>query len=123
MAAATIFIFDDDQDILLMCGIVLKQKGYNVASSDVCDDIVNRVLKINPDLVIMDNKIPPTGGIAATKVLKNDPATKHIPVLFFTANTEVEKLSAEAGADGYIKKPFSLDEFENSISAMLEKTQ
>jgi two-component system cell cycle response regulator DivK len=121
MQGSTIFIFDDDQDILLMCGIVLKQQGYTVATSDVCDDIVNRVSTVNPDVVIMDNKIPPYGGISATKTLKGDPSTKNIPVLFFSANTQVEQLSREAGADAYIQKPFNLDEFEKAISDLVNK--
>ncbi len=116
---ASIYLFDDDQDILIMCGIVLKQRGYEVFTSHVCDDIVERISAVSPDLIIMDNKIPPDGGINATKKLKADPKTASIPVLFFSANINVEKLSQEAGADEYIQKPFDIAGFETTIERML----
>lgn len=116
---ASIYLFDDDQDILIMCGIVLKQRGYEVFSSHVCDDIVERISAVRPDLIIMDNKIPPDGGINATRILKGNPDTAAIPVLFFSANINVEKLSQEAGADEYIQKPFDIATFEATVERML----
>lgn len=102
-----------------MCGIVLKQRGYEVFSSHVCDDIVERISAVRPNLIIMDNKIPPDGGINATRILKGNPDTAAIPVLFFSANINVEKLSQEAGADEYIQKPFDIATFEATVERML----
>lgn len=121
MYGSSIYIFDDDQDILLMCGIVLRQQGYQVFTSQDCNDIVDKVTKVKPDLVIMDNKIPPDGGTGATRTLKNDPTTRDIPVLFFSANLKVEQLSKEAGAEEYIQKPFDLSQFESTIERMIRK--
>lgn len=113
--AGSIFIFDDDKDVLMMCGIVLESQGYAVNTCNVTDDIINRVSGVKPDLVIMDNKIPPYGGINAIQALKKDPLTSDIPVLFFSANIQVEQMSQEAGADAYIQKPFDLDDFEKIV--------
>lgn len=121
MYGSSIYIFDDDQDILLMCGIVLRQQGYQVFTCQDCNDIVDKVTKVNPDLIIMDNKIPPDGGTGATQVLKSNPATRDIPVLFFSANLKVEQLSKEAGAEEYIQKPFDLSEFETVIERLIRK--
>jgi CheY-like chemotaxis protein len=119
--AGSVFIFDDDQDVLLMCGIVLQKQGYEVNTCHVTDDIVSRVADARPDLVIMDNKIPPYGGISATQILKKDPATRDIPVLFFSANLQVEQLSQEAGADAFIQKPFNLSDFENTVYELVHR--
>jgi DNA-binding response OmpR family regulator len=122
MSNATIYLFDDDADILLMCQIVLQRQGYEVYTSTSCESIVEKVLSVNAGLVIMDNKIPPEGGIKATQLLKNDPATLHIPVIFSSANLDVERLSREAGADHYLSKPFELIEFENLVASIFNRT-
>lgn len=119
--SATIYLFDDDADILLMCQIVLQRQGYEVYISDTCESIIEKVTAVNADLVIMDNKIPPEGGIKAIQLLKKDPATSTIPVIFSSANLDVERLSVEAGADYYLSKPFELTEFENLVASIIKR--
>jgi CheY-like chemotaxis protein len=121
MSKPTIYLFDDDADILLMCTIVLQRQGYEVHSAPGCDGIVEKVKNTGAGLVIMDNKIPPEGGIKATQMLKNDPATRSIPVIFSSANLEVEKLSREAGADYFLSKPFDLADFENMVASIFNR--
>jgi CheY-like chemotaxis protein len=86
-----------------------------------CESIVEKVTEANAALVIMDNKIPPEGGIKAIQLLKNNPATQNIPVIFSSANLEVERLSHEAGADYHLSKPFELTEFENLVASILNR--
>ncbi|HEX2627865.1 MAG TPA: response regulator [Chitinophagaceae bacterium] len=119
--SATIYLFDDDADILLMCQIVLQRQGYEVYTSDTCESIVEKVTSVNAALVIMDNKIPPEGGIKAIQLLKNNPATSGIPVIFSSANLDVERLSHEAGADYHISKPFELSEFEDLVASIINR--
>lgn len=121
MSTSTIYLFDDDADILLMCQIVLQRQGYEVHTSTSCESIVEKVAGVNTALVIMDNKIPPEGGIKAIQLLKSDPATKNIPVIFSSANLDVERLSREAGADYYLSKPFELTEFENLVASIINR--
>ena len=111
----TIYIFDDDEDIRMMCSIVLKQSGYIVHSAGNCEDIISKVRAVNPDVVLMDNSIPPDGGVVATKQLLSSPETSHIPVIYFSANTNVHQVSIEAGAPFYIQKPFDLDALESIL--------
>jgi CheY-like chemotaxis protein len=119
--SATIYLFDDDADILLMCQIVLQRQGYEVHTSMTCESIVEKVTEVNAALVIMDNKIPPEGGIKAIQLLKNDPATKNIPVIFSSANLDVGRLSREAGADYHLSKPFELAEFEDLVASVINR--
>src|SRR5712675_1414693 len=108
-----VMIFDDDTDLLKVCSIVLKAKNYEVFGYHKCNDIVQEVKSHSPDVILMDNWIPDTGGVKATQQIKNDVLLKSIPVVFFSANDSVQELAAEAGADFFLRKPFEIDELEN----------
>ncbi|MNW07478.1 Polar-differentiation response regulator DivK [compost metagenome] len=72
-----------------------------------------------PDIIFMDNWLPDVGGIDATRELKGHPTLKNIPVIYFTANNDVKSLAEQAGADGYLSKPFDIQELENIINKHL----
>lgn len=112
----SIFIFDDDTDILELCRILLSRKGYTVYTSNSCNDVVEQVIARQPGVILMDNKIPDTGGIAAVQALKNDGRTSALPVIFFSANTNVKELSEQAGADRFLQKPFDILSLENMVA-------
>ena len=105
-----VLIFDDDADILEVCAIVLETNGFAVTTESNCEDLLRKVLNCEPDVVLMDNKIPPVGGIAATQEIKAASAWRNLPIVYFSANQDIARLAAEAGADVYIEKPFDLDE-------------
>jgi two-component system cell cycle response regulator DivK len=105
-----VLIFDDDTDILEVCTIVLETNGFEVVTESNCEDLLRKVLDCSPDVVLMDNKIPPIGGITATREIKAMPAFRSLPVVYFSANQDIARLAAEAGADHYIEKPFDLDQ-------------
>ena len=69
----------------------------------------------------MDNWIPDDGGIIATQTLKKDENLKHIPVIYFSANSDIELLANHAGAETYLAKPFDLEELERVINDLLLK--
>ena len=104
-----VLIFDDDADICNVCSIVLETSGFEVATHDNCNDIVQKVADCRPDVILLDNKIPPTGGIDASRELKASADYQQLPIVFFSANLDIARLAAEAGADFYIEKPFELD--------------
>lgn len=64
----------------------------------------------------MDNWIPDEGGILATRKLKAFEQLKDIPVVYFSANSDIQTLAAEAGADSYLAKPFDLDDLTNAVN-------
>lgn len=114
-------IFDDDNDILDVCTIILKGKGFDVKTELSCDHIIAKIHTYSPDVIMMDNKIPPEGGVAAARKIKYEPATSHIPVIFFSANTHVEALSKQAEADYFLQKPFDIVELEDLIMKSVAK--
>ena len=104
-----ILIFDDDADILEVCTILLEDKGFETYTQNNCEDVLQKLDHVLPDVVLMDNKIPPNGGIPASRVIRASPDHARLPIVFFSANQDVARLAAEAGADSYIEKPFDLD--------------
>lgn len=114
-----VMVLDDDHDTLTLCSIILTAKGYQVITFDESSDIVSKVKKTAPDVIVMDNWIPDKGGIEATREIKKHPEFQNIPVIFFSANNEVHKLAEEAGAECYLAKPFDVEEFETLVEKML----
>ncbi|GAB3923434.1 response regulator [Mucilaginibacter myungsuensis] len=120
-AEKKVIIFDDDEDILSICSYILEQQGWTVFTYTDCNDIVNRVSGIIPAVILMDNWIPDAGGIIATQTLKGDPELKNIPVIYFSANSDIQSLANHAGAETYLAKPFDLDDLEKVINRVLKK--
>ena len=120
-AEKTIIIFDDDEDILSICSFILEEQGWKVYAYTNCNQIAEKVLAVLPDVIIMDNWIPDDGGIIATQTLKKNEALKNIPVVYFSANSDIELLANHAGAEIYLAKPFDLEELENVINKVLAK--
>lgn len=110
-----ILILDDDSDILFFCSHVFESMGFNVVTSENCNNIIKKVEETRADIILIDNWIPDIGGIKAIKILKKTEHLKDIPVILFSANSNLVELAQEAGADGYLKKPFDLDELEKIV--------
>lgn len=112
-----ILICDDDTDILSICEYILQELGWEVSTRTHCNELVNLVLELKPDLILMDNWIPDCGGIVATQQLKQDPELRKIPIIYFSANNDIKKLAQEAGADSFLAKPFDIKELESVVSS------
>jgi two-component system cell cycle response regulator DivK len=118
---ASVLIFDDDADLLDICSIVLKSRGLEVTGRINCTEIIKDLETCRPNVIIMDNWIPDKGGVKAIQVIKSIDEFKDIPVIFFTANTNIEQLASEAGADYFLQKPFELSELENLVDEAVRK--
>jgi len=114
-----IIIFDDDEDILSICIYVLEEQGWEVHAFTDCNNVAEKVSGIHPDVILMDNWIPDAGGIIATQTLKKNDELKNIPVIYFSANSDIQLLANHAGAESYLAKPFDLHQLENVINNVL----
>lgn len=110
-----VFIFDDNTDILELCTFILEDAGYEIKTSSTSNNIIAQVSAYIPDIIFMDNWLPDIGGIEATRELKGHDTLRNIPVIYFSANNDVMSLADQAGADGYLSKPFDIQELENII--------
>ncbi|MGB4398912.1 MAG: response regulator [Daejeonella sp.] len=116
-----ILIIDDDQDILDLTEFLLQEIGYKVVAS-LTANILDDVLQVNPDLILLDDWLESTSGHQLCKVLKTEQATKHIPVVIFSASTGLEKIAKDCFADDYINKPFDINYLQDVIADLLQST-
>lgn len=105
-----IAVFDDDQDLLNIFRFLFEDEGFEVQTFQNCDQVVEKVNAISPDLILMDNWIPSTGGEFAVQQLKSHADLKNIPVIYVSANNDVKEIAARAGADRFLAKPFEFDD-------------
>ena len=106
---------DDEQDILDIIEMILSDGGWDVVTTQHVDDIIGQVEKAAPNVILMDNWIPNSGGIVATQTIKKHPDFKKIPVIYITANSDIQALANEAGAEFSVAKPFDLDLLEKVV--------
>jgi len=114
-----IIIFDDDEDILAICSYILEEDGWQVTAFPDCNNLIDHISTIKPDVILMDNWIPDEGGIVATQLIKATKSLQHIPVVYFSANSDIETLAATAKADMYLPKPFDLDKLKEILTKAL----
>ncbi|MEO6838468.1 MAG: response regulator [Ginsengibacter sp.] len=114
-----ILIYDDDKEISILCKMILQNQNYKVESRATCDNIINDIKTMNPSLILMDLWIPTVGGEKSLKLIRENPVSKNLPVLFFSANDDIEKISKRAGASGYVRKPFDITSFKEIINSWI----
>lgn len=107
-----ILIIDDDLDQLRLLVTALRNASYRVSVALNGDQGYARATVLIPDLIFLDVRMPGRNGITIARLLKANPSTQHIPILFLSALTdENERLAGlRAGAVDYIGKPFYVDE-------------
>lgn len=107
-AKKKILIVDDEEPIILLLKTILGVYGYDSCDTHSPKSTFERVEREKPDLVILDIAMPELDGYEVCRQLKKNPASKHIPVVMITALAleQDRKMAMEAGADGFILKPF-----------------
>ncbi|WP_166332980.1 response regulator [Sphingobacterium chungjuense] len=114
-----VLIFEDDSATAELSGIIVSQLGFEVAYRSETNDVLNDVLIEKPDLIIMDNWIPGQGGLLSVELLKQTSETSHIPIIFYSANTDFANLATSSKADAYLIKPFNLTDLEAMIGRLI----
>jgi CheY-like chemotaxis protein len=114
-AMGRIVVIDDDEDILEIMQLIL-QDVHEVTTS-ICGLILKQLGTVLPDLIIIDDWLQNEKGSELCRQLKQDPVTAKIPVLLFTAQHNGEKIAKEAGANGFISKPFDLESLLEQVNS------
>ena len=119
----TVLIVEDNPANLKLASFLLNGAGYTVISATDAEAGLTLARNERPDLILMDIQLPGMDGLEATALLKQEDATRGIPVIALTAlamKGDEERIRA-AGCDGYVAKPIAYKEFLATIAARLAR--
>ena len=116
-----VLVVEDDRLSLTVLRQLLTVQGYEILQSSEGWDGINRARNEQPDLIVMDIKLPDISGLDATLLLKQDDQTKAIPIISVTAClTPEDKANAlKSGCSAYIAKPVKVDELLRTVELFL----
>jgi CheY-like chemotaxis protein len=120
---AKILIAEDERDIRDLVAFTLRFAGYEVFTAANGEEAVELAPNINPDLILMDVRMPRMTGYEACRIMKLNPDLKDIPIVFLSAKgqeTEIQQ-GLEAGAEEYLLKPFAPDQLTSHVKTILAK--
>lgn len=109
MAKKKVLIIEDEKPICSLVKVNLESEGYQVSCAYTGEAGLKKATASPPDLVILDLFLPNLDGWEVCRRLKKDKKTSKIPVLMLTISSDTQK-GYEAGADRYLKKPFTIDD-------------
>ena len=123
MAKQKILIVEDEESLLKLESILLTSKGYDVRGVSNGRETLDAIAEEKPDLVLLDIMLPEIDGFEVCQRIKDDPATKEIPVIMLTAKKSREDMARgeKVGADWYITKPFKSVMVIETIQRFLAK--
>jgi CheY-like chemotaxis protein len=111
-----ILIVEDNPDILELYSIMLGHDNYEILGKNRGEEIESVIGNFSPDVIVLDMLLAGLDGLDVCKQVKNDPSTRHIPVIMVSAHASGLERSAEAGAEFFIAKPFKMATFLDTIS-------
>lgn len=123
-AGRKILLVEDNLDNQAVYRLILEHSGFQVILTERGDEAVEIARSELPDLILMDISIPGMDGWEATRILKGDDGTAHIPVIALTAHAfeKDRERAEELGCDGYMAKPIEPRRALAVVVEVLEKT-
>jgi two-component system alkaline phosphatase synthesis response regulator PhoP len=125
MLTQRILVVDDDHEVVRLMRGYLEQAGYEVLMAYNGETALHILRSEHPDLVLLDLMLPDRDGWDITRIVRNDPALEHTPIIMLTARvTDTDKiLGLELGADDYVTKPYNPREVLARVRARLRIQQ
>ena len=120
-----VMVIEDEKEIRDLVRYNLERAGFRVATAADGEAGLERVFASRPDAVVLDLMLPGRSGLEILRELRDEPATRDVPVVLLTARgAEMDKLLGfEHGADDYITKPFSTRELVARLQALLRRAR
>jgi two-component system, cell cycle response regulator DivK len=118
-----VLVVDDFQDNREMFAEFLSLSGFRVAEASTGREAIDRGFELLPDVILMDLSLPELDGWEATRQLKNDPRTAHIPIVALTGHALADhsREAREAGCDAFLTKPCLPEVLVVEIRRMLDR--
>ena len=122
--AEKILIIDDDLDTLRLVGLMLQRQGYQITVASSGEQGLEKAFEEPPNLILLDIMMPAMDGYEVARRLRANPKTESIPILMFTAKTQLDDKVAgfEVGADDYLTKPTHPSELQSRVKALLARS-
>jgi two-component system cell cycle response regulator DivK len=123
-----ILVVDDYEDNRQMYAELLAYAGYDVVEARDGAEAIEKAHAVLPDLIIMDLSLPVLDGWEATRRLKHDDRTTHIPVLALSGHAPeglagLSEGARDAGCDGFLSKPCSPERLLDAVKILLAQTR
>ncbi|WP_295767120.1 response regulator [uncultured Mucilaginibacter sp.] len=119
MSDKKVLICDDDEGILDMLGLILSDSGYQTIPVQNSLQIYEEIKREKPDLVLLDLWMPVLSGDQVLRTLRKSPETENLRVIVISASREGERIATEAGADGFLAKPFDLEQLISRVEQVI----
>lgn len=110
-----VLIVEDSEELISLYCDLLEPEGYRLSFLAGCDDIIQHLTELQPDIVLLDFLIAGINGGELCSQIKKNPATASIPVIMATAYPRLLNSLGHYGWDDFIAKPFALEEFYRVI--------
>lgn len=110
-----ILLVEDDKNIVELVEYILAEYGFKVRSHVTGLNVPEVVTEYNPDLILLDIRLP---GKTGTEICKELKQTFDIPVILFSAEPDHKRLVKEYNADSFLEKPFDITELITSVSLL-----
>ncbi|MFH0799823.1 MAG: response regulator [Pseudomonadota bacterium] len=119
-----ILVIEDEEDTRLFLKDRLEMNGYEVDQARNGQEGLERVRESRPDLILLDVMLPKMNGYQVCRQLKQDEATRTLPIIILTAKAEESDQfwGKEIGCDDFVTKPFDLDELILKVARLLSGT-
>ena len=116
-----VLIADDDADIRMLVGLRLERAGCNVLRAADGEEALRLAETQTPDICVLDVTMPKIDGLGVTRALRDQADTRSVPVLLLSAKAGDEDVARglDAGADDYLRKPFSPQELAERVEQVL----
>ena len=116
-----LLVIDDDKDLLEMVKIYFEMEGYSIFTLTRVDNIFKAYSLYNPDVILLDYKLPEENGDKICQQLKSNPATFDIPVIMISGYSKADLERDYHGWDAVVSKPFDLTVLQKVIEKFLKK--
>ncbi|MEA2646570.1 MAG: two-component system, OmpR family, phosphate regulon response regulator PhoB [Chloroflexota bacterium] len=103
-----VLVVDDDAPLLRVLALHLENEGYSVRTAPGGREALAQVALHRPDIIVLDAMMPAMSGVEVCRQVRAMEHGDEIRVMMLTANSQVEEAAADAGADTFMTKPFSL---------------
>jgi len=120
--AIRVLIVDDEEDIRIVLSRVLKRRGFIVSEAENGKEALEKVESVGPDIIILDVIMPFVDGIKVCQILRDNPATQYIPIIFLSAQRSADKVSGNlpGAAIEHIDKPFDIEYLLKRINTLVK---